>query len=307
MNTGTAAAVCRGATITLFFLATAAGVALFMSNPWYIALFAGIGCLAGTTEFILGMFPDKVTRVRRTNHVILASGLVVLALSLGINFQFNQIILDLSRGVVTGAAIQFVAARLVLPWLFGNIFCSRACWDGAAFDLAAAVRRGGSAKTPRKPHPGYRSLVAWLYLAFSVAAATWAASQLPPSYAAESARWRFGVENAFIVFFGLAILPRLGGRSYCRHLCPFLTLSGIFARFSLFKITPDESVECDRCGACSSACPMGIDVRDATVDGGRLSNRDCLLCESCVEACRKRRLRIAPPRLILRVFAKKGI
>ena len=304
MNARTAAAACRCAVIFLFFLAVAVVVSWFMSNPWYIALFAGIGCLAGTTEFILGVSPGKVARVRRTTHAILAAGLVSLAISLGINFQFHQIILDLARGVVTGAAIQFVAARLVLPWLFGNIFCSRACWDGAVFDLATAAKQGRGRRAPCEPHPGRRSPAAWLYLAFSVAAAAWAGSRLPADFAAKSARWRFGAENAFIVFFGLAVLPRLGGRSYCRHLCPFLTVSGIFAKFSLFKITPDEAVECDRCGACSAACPMGIDVLGATADGRRLNHRDCLLCESCVQACHKRRLRISPPRSILRVFVK---
>ncbi len=305
MKARTVAAICRCAIITLFFLATAVGTALFMSNPWYIALFAGIGCIAGATEFFLGVFPERVLLIRRITHAALAGGLVVLALTLGINFQFHQIILDSARGVVTGAAIQFVAARLVLPWLFGNIFCSRACWDGAIFDLALASRHGKERSLARPPHPGRRSPMAWLYLAFSLAAATWVAS-ISTTHIAHSATWRFGLENAFIVLFGLLVLPRFGGRSYCRHLCPFLTLSGLAARFSLFKIAPDHTVECDRCGACSSACPMGIDVLGATIEGERVNNRDCLLCEACVAACRKRRLRISPPSLILRAFAKKG-
>jgi polyferredoxin len=229
---------------------------------------------------------------------------VALAFSIGVDFQFHQIMLDVSRGVVTGAIIQFAAARVALPLLFGNIFCSRACWDGITFDLAYARRRN-SRQIP--PAGERRHWLAWAYLLFSIAAASSAAYAIPDgTFPMESKRLRFGLENAAIIFFGLAVLPKMGGRSYCRLLCPFLTVSGVFARFALFKITPDDEVECDGCGACSRACPMGIDVHGKTIGGKRLNHPDCLLCEACVAACSKRRLRISPPRSILRVFAKKG-
>jgi len=303
MTSGTVVAIARGVTALLFFVATAVVVALFMSNAWYAALFSGIGIVAGATEFSLGMNPAKVALIRRVTHVILASGLVVLAVSLGINFQFHQMVLDFLKGVVTGAAIQFVAARVVLPFIFGNMFCSRVCWDGIAFDLAVAARGRGSSS---KPALGGRNWTAWVYLAFSILAAILVGAAFSAESVHESARWRFGVENALIIFFGLTVLPRMGGRSYCRQLCPFITVSGFFAKFSLFKITPVDEVECDGCGACSAACPMGIDVRGATIGGERLSHPNCLLCESCVQACAKRRLRMSIPRSILRVFAKKG-
>jgi len=303
MKTGTAAALSRGLAALCFFLATAAVVSFYMSNIWYAALFVGIGLIAGATEFSLGVNPAKVALIRRLSHVCLALGLVTLAFSIGVNFQFHQIILDISRGVVTGALIQFAAARVVLPLLLGNIFCSRACWDGIAFDLAGAAR---SKTAPVPPAGKGRHWMAWTYLVLSVAVAAavgYAASDHP---LVESKRLRFGFENAAIIFFGLAVLPRMAGRTYCRFLCPFLTVSGVFARFALFKITPDDKVECDGCGACSSACPMGIDVRGETIDGGRLRHPDCLLCEACVASCSKQRLRISPPRSILEP-ARKSI
>ena len=50
-----------------------------------------------------------------------------LSLFIGVNFQFPEIFFDISAGIVTGALIQMLVARVALPFLFGNAFCSRAC------------------------------------------------------------------------------------------------------------------------------------------------------------------------------------
>jgi len=53
----------------------------------------------------------------------------------GCNFQFTQIVFGFLGGVTTAALIQFIIARIVFPFFIGNGFCSRACWDGAIFEL----------------------------------------------------------------------------------------------------------------------------------------------------------------------------
>jgi len=99
--------------------------------------------------------------------------------------------------------------------------------------------------------------------------------------------------NIFIIATGYTLTLFCGSRAYCRLLCPFMTISSLLYRFSMFKITPVNSDNCTKCGACNNACPMLIDIRDAVSKNEKIKNRQCILCERCVSACQNNVLKIS--------------
>lgn len=276
------AALLRGTVILAFFLVTALTVYFIRSNIAYLFMFSGIGLIAGFTEFQIALTPVSGQKIRKTSLAILAGSLVLLALVIGINFQFSQIFIDLYSGIVTGAAIQFIAARLLLPWFFGNIFCSRACWDAAAFEYLEAKK---SNFPSLKEHTRHRSISAWIYLVLIAAAASFygmSNSLLPGS---AGIRWTFVIINVLIIIISILGYPRKGSRAYCRKLCPFITISGVFSQFSLFKVDPVKHQACTACGKCTRACPMHINVMEYVQQEKRIDHPDCTMCEECISVC----------------------
>ena len=277
-------ALLRGLLIFAFFLITAVTVTFFRANYAYFFLFSGIGVIAGITEFAIAANPSSAQIIRRASLNTLAGTLFVLALVIGINFQFSQIFIDLYAGIITGALIQFVAARLILPFFFGNIFCSRACWDGAVFETFAKFAKNNTPEKEKPPSP-YRSTTAWIFLLLiiTVAALFRVFRKLPPD--GNSIRWMFILQNLLIITIGIFLSRIIGQRAYCRKICPFLTISGAISQFSLFKVTPTNKDACIQCGKCTESCPMQIDVMNYVLQNRRIDHPDCIMCEKCVSTC----------------------
>lgn len=276
-------AIIRGTTILVFFIITGLVVYLMRNNIAYIYLFSGIGIIAGMTEFKIASQPEKAQIIRKISSRILASLLFILALIIGINFQFSQIFIDLYSGIMTGAVIQFFSARLILPFIFGNIFCSRACWDGALFEYLESKEKFDIPQ--KKEHVNYRSSSAWFYLIVIIMTASLFGVWWNLRPGGNSIRWTFILFNIAIIALGISISRYKGSRGYCRKLCPFITVSGIISQFSIFKVSPIESEKCKKCRKCISACPMHIDVMSYVNKGQRISHPDCIMCESCISIC----------------------
>lgn len=86
---------------------------------------------------------------------------------------------------------------------------------------------------------------------------------------------------AVATFVVLAVLAWRNGRTYCNTVCPVGTILGFFSRFSLFRITIDES-KCNQCGLCSRKCKAAcIDGKEHRVDYGR-----CVACMDCIDTCK---------------------
>jgi len=67
-------------------------------------------------------------------------------------------------------------------------------------------------------------------------------------------------------------------RPFCRTLCPLGALYGLLNPVSIWQIRADPEL-CDRCGACSRVCPVGLDA------SGAPNSRECLRCLRCIQAC----------------------
>jgi polyferredoxin len=82
------------------------------------------------------------------------------------------------------------------------------------------------------------------------------------------------------------VLLSIGGLSiayknfWCRYLCPYGALLGLFSRISPVKIRRNRE-SCTHCGVCSSSCPSLIDVQKQDV----VNSAECFSCLTCISRC----------------------
>ena len=81
------------------------------------------------------------------------------------------------------------------------------------------------------------------------------------------------------MFFWIVI----SGRTYCYY-CPLGTLLSFLSRAAGQQIKTDNT-NCIRCGRCSAACPMTIDVMHSAQDAKPVTNLRCVGCGHCVDTC----------------------
>lgn len=79
-----------------------------------------------------------------------------------------------------------------------------------------------------------------------------------------------------VILLGSMIIPGL----WCRGLCPYGALLGLFSFFSPLAVKRDK-VSCISCQKCSNSCPMRIPVHKTS----RVSTPECQGCLECVAAC----------------------
>jgi ferredoxin-type protein NapH len=273
----------------IVFIVIGLCVFAYKEQAKYFFLFTVIGIGTAFGEWLTILIPAKKQTIRR---IIQASvgGMLFIGLSLygGVNFQFTQIVFGCFYGVVTGALIQFIIARIALPFFIGNYFCSRACWDGAIFELVQD-------KIPKPKHPRKRNeVIAYSYLIGLILIGTIVSSINNPAINEHASRYWIVGENLVLLTLGIGLSGFWGSRIYCRTFCPFISVSGLFSKFSVFKITPVNFANCTACGKCNNACPMLVNVRESVKNNKRINSKSCIVCEHCVDACPEKCLKLSP-------------
>ncbi len=259
---------------------TIVGLIAWAFRDWrYFTLFFGIGIAEFNVRSLVINYPQYRQLLRLMVQAIIGCFLLFyLSIVIGVNFQYSQIIFDVAEGIVTGALIQTIVARVLLPFVLGNAFCSRACWTGLFFELTNSK----SSKTIYKRN----NYLAWGYLLMMSIAAVIVVNKMVNPATDESLRRVFIIgENIYIITVGFTLTFFLGSRAYCRLLCPFLTISGVFAPWSYFKIRTVKEDECSACMRCNKVCPMLIDVQSYAEKNKAIDHRQCILCERCVSSC----------------------
>lgn len=276
-------------TLICVFSCVGLGIAFFRDQPKYFFMFAGMGSATAFGEWLTVQFP-KYKQLFRRSIQALVGGFLFIGISLygNVNFQFSELFFDLYAGVVTGAFIQLAFARLILPFFMGNAFCSRACWNGAIFELVQPLN-------PKIKKPKFRNeIIAFSYIGLLILISTIASYIYNPAIFEGSKRYWIIGENFVVLSIGIFLSRYWGSRTYCRTFCPFITVSGLISRFSIFKITPIDSKSCNSCGLCNKNCPMLVDVRTAVKAYKRIDHKSCILCERCVDACPKDCINLSP-------------
>ena len=84
--------------------------------------------------------------------------------------------------------------------------------------------------------------------------------------------WKMG-----ILLLVLA-LSAVNYRPFCKYLCPLGAIYGLCNPISLYHLEVDQE-KCTKCGACSKACGMGVDVPKIP------NSPECIRCGKCTSVC----------------------
>ncbi|MDP4144275.1 MAG: 4Fe-4S binding protein [Bacillota bacterium] len=87
----------------------------------------------------------------------------------------------------------------------------------------------------------------------------------------------FHMISMFILILGIILL---GGRWFCRYLCPLGAVYGLFNYVSPIAVTHDKD-KCTHCNKCIKQCPMNVDLER----GSFLDVTGCIKCGKCIKAC----------------------
>lgn len=195
------------------------------------------------------------------------------------------------------AAIAFV---LLLTLVFGRIYCSVICPMGVFQDLVIRVRKLLSpkgrkpkrhfVKEPRIVRYGVLALVIMTALTFSQLLLTILA---PYSAYGRMVRSIVGLSRgeslapallitAAATLVVICVCAWIWGRGWCNTVCPVGSVLGLVSRFSLFKVSIDQS-QCVSCRKCEKGCKSScIDIDTHTIDHSR-----CVDCFDCLDSCPK--------------------
>lgn len=195
------------------------------------------------------------------------------------------------------AAIAFV---LLLTLIFGRIYCSVICPMGVFQDLVIRVRKLLSpkgrkpkrhfVKEPRIVRYGVLALVIVTALTFSQLLLTVLA---PYSAYGRMVRSIVGLSRgeslapallitAAATLVVICVCAWIWGRGWCNTVCPVGSVLGLVSRFSLFKVSIDQS-QCVSCRKCEKGCKSScIDIDTHTIDHSR-----CVDCFDCLDSCPK--------------------
>lgn len=223
--------------------------------------------------------------------------------------QFLPACLALNVAVMVGIVL--------LTLLFGRIYCSVICPLGVFQDIVIWIRRqigklqkkcftkrAVKAKEEGKPAPKMKydftkrfsfkkehkvlrysvlavfilCLVLGLQVIVAIIAPYSAYGRIVQSIVSPSG-WAVPV-IAFITLVAVVYLAWTDGRVWCNSICPVGTVLSFFSRFSLFRMTIDES-KCIKCGKCYRNCKAScIDGEAHKVDCSR-----CVSCFDCIGHC----------------------
>lgn len=77
-----------------------------------------------------------------------------------------------------------------------------------------------------------------------------------------------------------------GQGAFCRILCPYAFMLALFSNLNPLQRKITRVGQCTGCRQCATSCPQGIDVsREIYHFNGKVKNRDCIKCFTCVDTC----------------------
>ncbi len=92
--------------------------------------------------------------------------------------------------------------------------------------------------------------------------------------------------TAWGIFGSAVLLGRYVNRPFCRFVCPYGVLLGVFSLVALKRRRIEQS-QCVQCGICEKTCPVNAIVRDPKTREFAVSSYHCIQCNRCSSHCRR--------------------
>ena len=193
-------------------------------------------------------------------------------------------------------AIVVVVAVLLTAWLCRRAACSWLCPIGMASEYLSKLGTklfGSQLHVPKWLDSAllglkYAGTFALLFWICATPTGTIRDFLSTPFYAVADMKL-FDVYTSFgaAIVMGVAVvvvLSLLVKSAWCRYLCPYGAVQGMFALLSPMRLVKNDET-CTGCARCNRACPNGVDVAKAK---GDVTSAECMGCTSCVAACPQR-------------------
>jgi polyferredoxin len=190
------------------------------------------------------------------------------------------------------AALTLFIAALLIAFFARKGFCGWICPVGFVSHLAERVSR--RLKILRRP-PNWLdypllslkylllAFFSWLILVQMDLAAIEAFANAPYNLVVDARMLLFFIAptaTTIWVMSFLVIASFFLRNFWCRYLCPYGALMGIFSWFGPLRVNRDEQ-SCINCKKCEKVCPGSIRVSEQSV----VTSPECLGCLECVAAC----------------------
>ncbi len=173
---------------------------------------------------------------------------------------------------------------LLLALFFGPVICGWVCPLGTIQEWVAILGR----KLFRRRYNNFvpekldyilryaRYIVLALVIYFTAQGAALVFADYDP-YFALFHFWAADTAIGALIVLGITLVAALFvERPWCKYLCPYGALLGVFNLFRIFQIKRDEGL-CEMDKACDRACPMNITVSAKKI----IRDHQCISCMEC--------------------------
>lgn len=208
-------------------------------------------------------------------------------------FYFSPalVIMAAAAGTLSGSALVFLA-QFLSALLLGRAFCGWVC-PGAGEQEACVIIQPRRVNGRKCDWIKYLIWVPWMGIILVLLAQHGIHSvdfffmmDSPISISSPAQYPIYFIVTGLIFILGLSV----GRRGFCHTACwmaPFMILGtrvqrGLRIPALHLRATAERCVEC---GACTSGCPMSLDVT-GMVKRGDLFVSECILCGNCIDSCK---------------------
>ena len=181
-------------------------------------------------------------------------------------------------------AIHVIGSVMFFVYGFFMLFFGRRLdcgWNCPCVATRETVGFAFRRMTPRNKLWWKLRYIKYIFLAFLLVYLGWLI--LDPVHAYEKVGTYYYTVLTESYYFSYLFLPLFGNRSYCRIVCPYAALWGLYSYMGLYRIEADSD-KCLGCGKCESVCDMGIPIMEF-VKKGRIKTVECMGCGRCVNTC----------------------
>lgn len=254
-----------------------------LDNSFYILNFGYIGTAVGIGIGLYSGLPKKKKHMGRKLAQLLVG--IYMLVFLGFiefeNMQIEGFFFYLLAGVIAGAILHYLVAKIIGPLIFNRGWCGWACWTAMVLDYLPFPRNKKGRLATRWGNLRYVHSAVSLGLVLSL----WFGVGYQVQANGINELYWLVVGNVF--YFAVAIILAFvlkDNRAFCKYVCPITTFLKASSRFALLKVSGDAE-RCTDCGACEKVCPMDIRIRDYIQNGKRVLSTECILCFECANIC----------------------